>query len=156
MLPNKHSSTPLHFFYIIECYKIFQFSTEFVIEILCFNFWIQVNNVGTAIWKPAIEYTTEEFSTIFGTNFESAYHLSQLAHPLLKASGAGSIVFISSVAGVVSLKNLSVYSATKGMYKKAKKKKKSEKSSYRYLIFIHSLLASPLAIYGVGMRVLCS
>lgn len=83
-----------------------------------------MNNVGTAIWKPAIEYTAEEFSTIFGTNFESAYHLSQLAHPLLKASGAGSIVFISSVAGVVSLKNLSVYSATKGMYKKAKKKKK--------------------------------
>uniref|UniRef100_A0A7N2KP75 Tropinone reductase n=1 Tax=Quercus lobata TaxID=97700 RepID=A0A7N2KP75_QUELO len=73
-----------------------------------------VNNVGTAIWKPAIEYTAEDFSTIFGTNFESAYHLSQLAHPLLKASGAGSIVFISSVAGVVSLKNLSVYSATKG------------------------------------------
>ncbi|XP_050290501.1 tropinone reductase homolog At5g06060-like [Quercus robur] len=75
---------------------------------------ILVNNVGTGILKPAIEYTAEEFSTIFGTNFESAYHLSQLSHPLLKASGAGSIVFISSVAGVVSLKNLSVYSATKG------------------------------------------
>ncbi|KAK9998708.1 hypothetical protein SO802_018311 [Lithocarpus litseifolius] len=75
---------------------------------------ILVNNVGGSIWKPAIEYTAEEFSTIFGANFEPAYHLSQLAHPLLKASGAGSIVFISSVAGVVSLKNLSVYSATKG------------------------------------------
>ncbi|KAK7834174.1 tropinone reductase like protein [Quercus suber] len=33
------------------------------------------------------------------TNFESAYHSSQLAYPLLKASGAGSIVFVSSVAG---------------------------------------------------------
>ena len=148
MLPHKHSSTPLHFFYIIECYKIFQFSTEFVIEILCLNFWIQVNNVGTAIWKPAIEYTTEEFSTIFGTNFESAYHLSQLAHPLLKASGAGSIVFISSVAGVVSIKNLSVYSATKGMYKKAKKKKKCK--IILQISDIHSFVTSqsPSYIWG--------
>ncbi|KAK7290136.1 hypothetical protein RIF29_04345 [Crotalaria pallida] len=36
-------------------------------------------------------------------NLDSAYHLCQLAHPLLKASGKGSIVFISSIAGVVSL-----------------------------------------------------
>ena len=48
-------------------------------------------------------------------NFESVYHLSQLAHPLLKASGAGSIVFISSVAGVVSVKYLSAYAVTKGI-----------------------------------------
>jgi len=48
------------------------------------------------------------------TNFESAYHLSQLAHPLLKASGAGSIVFLSSVCGVVSINVGSIYSATKG------------------------------------------
>ena len=48
------------------------------------------------------------------TNFESAYHLSQLAHPLLKASAAGSIVFISSVAGVTSVSVGSIYSATKG------------------------------------------
>ena len=82
-----------------------------------------MNNVGTGIWKPAIEYTAEEFSIIFGTNFESTYHLSQLAHPLLKASGAGGVVFISSVAGVVSVNNSSVYSATKGMQKKAEEKK---------------------------------
>ncbi|EEF26603.1 tropinone reductase, putative [Ricinus communis] len=48
------------------------------------------------------------------TNFEAPYHLSQLAHPLLKASGNGSIVFISSVAGVVALPMISVYAATKG------------------------------------------
>ncbi|PON75621.1 Short-chain dehydrogenase/reductase [Parasponia andersonii] len=39
--------------------------------------------------------------------------MCQLAHPLLKASGAGSIVFISSVAGVVSLNTGSIYAATK-------------------------------------------
>ena len=48
------------------------------------------------------------------TNFESAYHLSQLAHPLLKASSAGSIVFVSSVCGVVSINTGSIYGASKG------------------------------------------
>ncbi|KAE8039130.1 hypothetical protein FH972_011572 [Carpinus fangiana] len=75
---------------------------------------ILVNNVGTNITKPTTEYTAEDFSFIMATNFESAYHLSQLSHPLLKASSAGSIVFVSSVCGVVSVHAGSVYSATKG------------------------------------------
>lgn len=50
-----------------------------------------------------------------GTNFESGYHLCQLAHPLLKASGYGSIVFISSIAGLKALPICSIYAASKGM-----------------------------------------
>ncbi|CAH1445330.1 unnamed protein product [Lactuca virosa] len=75
---------------------------------------ILINNVGTSIVKPTIEYTAEEYSTLMGTNFESCYHMSQLAHPLLKASGVGNIVFISSVAGLVHASVGSIYSATKG------------------------------------------
>ncbi|KAK9279514.1 hypothetical protein L1049_013193 [Liquidambar formosana] len=74
---------------------------------------ILINNAGTCIKKPTEEYTAEEVSTVMSTNFESAYHLCQLGHPLLKASGAGSIVFNSSVAGVVSLSVGSIYGATK-------------------------------------------
>ncbi|XP_010414427.1 PREDICTED: tropinone reductase homolog At2g29150-like [Camelina sativa] len=47
------------------------------------------------------------------TNLESAFHLSQLAHPLLKASSLGSIVLMSSVAGIVHTGS-SIYGATKG------------------------------------------
>uniref|UniRef100_A0A7N0UNV1 Uncharacterized protein n=1 Tax=Kalanchoe fedtschenkoi TaxID=63787 RepID=A0A7N0UNV1_KALFE len=75
---------------------------------------ILINNTGMNIWKKTEEYTKEEFSQIMATNFESVYHLCQLAHPLLKASGCGSIVFLSSVAGVVSLNVGSVYGASKG------------------------------------------
>jgi Tropinone reductase 1 len=76
---------------------------------------ILINNVGTTIAKPTLEYTAEDFSFIMATNFESTYHLSQLAHPLLKASSAGSIVFVSSIAGVVSINIAgSIYAATKG------------------------------------------
>ncbi|KAL5750351.1 hypothetical protein ACOSP7_024954 [Xanthoceras sorbifolium] len=77
---------------------------------------ILINNVGTTVVKATVEYSEEDFSFIMATNFESAYHLSQLAHPLLiKASpGAASIVFMSSVAGVVSVSVGSIYGATKG------------------------------------------
>ncbi|OMO91131.1 Short-chain dehydrogenase/reductase SDR [Corchorus olitorius] len=75
---------------------------------------ILINNVGTNIWKPSTEYTAEEVSNLVATNFESAFHLCQLAYPLLKASGAGSIVFISSLAGVLSLNVGSIYGSTKG------------------------------------------
>ena len=70
--------------------------------------------MGTNNRKPTVDFTSEEFSSLMTTNFESAFHLCQLAHPLLKESGAGSIVFISSVAGVVSLSVGSVYGASKG------------------------------------------
>ncbi|KAF3535194.1 hypothetical protein F2Q69_00020007 [Brassica cretica] len=73
-----------------------------------------INNAGAIRSKPTIEHTAEDFSFHISTNLESAYHFSQLAHPLLKASGCGNIVFISSVSGVVSLGISSIYSATKG------------------------------------------
>ncbi|KAK7290148.1 hypothetical protein RIF29_04363 [Crotalaria pallida] len=74
---------------------------------------ILVNNVGTNKRKPTIEYTAEEYSKLMATNLESSYHLSQLAYSLLKASGNGSIVFISSVAGLTSVGSGSIYAVTK-------------------------------------------
>jgi len=74
---------------------------------------ILINNAAVIHMKRATEFTSEDFSHVFGTNFEASYHLCQLAHPLLKESGAGSIVFISSMAGVIALPGLSVYGASK-------------------------------------------
>ncbi|XP_057433117.1 tropinone reductase homolog At5g06060-like [Lotus japonicus] len=74
---------------------------------------ILVNNVGTNIRKPTIEYTAEEYSKLMSTNLDSAHHLSQLAYPLLKASGNGSIVFISSVAALAHVGSGAVYAASK-------------------------------------------
>ncbi|KAL2340927.1 hypothetical protein Fmac_008867 [Flemingia macrophylla] len=75
---------------------------------------ILVNNVGTSISKCALDVTEEDFSFLISTNLESCYHISQLSHPLLKASESASIIFVSSIAGVVSVSASSVYSATKG------------------------------------------
>jgi Tropinone reductase 1 len=72
--------------------------------------------VGTNFLKPTVEYSAEDFSLILGTNLESAYHLCQLVHPLLQASGAGSIIFISSTAGSVATGSGSIYEASKGNF----------------------------------------
>ncbi|KAG4975169.1 hypothetical protein JHK87_031990 [Glycine soja] len=74
---------------------------------------IYVNNVGVNYRKPTIEYSAEEYSEMMTVNLNSAFHLCQLAYPLLKASGKGSIVFLSSVAGVTSMGTGSVYAASK-------------------------------------------
>ncbi|EXB36439.1 Tropinone reductase-like protein [Morus notabilis] len=75
---------------------------------------ILINNVGTNIWKPTLESTAGDISFLMNTNFESAYNMCQLAHPLLKAaSGGASIVFISSIAGLISLNTGSIYAAAK-------------------------------------------
>ncbi|XP_010521890.1 PREDICTED: tropinone reductase homolog At2g29310-like [Tarenaya hassleriana] len=75
---------------------------------------ILIHNAGICVIKPTVEYTTEDFSLEMATNFESAFHLSQLGHPLLKASGSGSIVLVSSIGGVVSVPAGSICSASKG------------------------------------------
>ncbi|EOA28535.1 hypothetical protein CARUB_v10024752mg, partial [Capsella rubella] len=75
---------------------------------------ILVNNVGVLRGKPTTEYVEYDWTLHISTNVEAAFHFSQLSHPLLKASGNGSIVFISSITGIVSLDCGSIYSLTKG------------------------------------------
>ncbi|XP_057550876.1 tropinone reductase homolog At1g07440-like [Amaranthus tricolor] len=75
---------------------------------------ILVNNAGYATPTSTVDCTAEHFSEMMASNFESAYHLSQLAHPLLKSSGAGNIVFISSIASFMAFQVVSVYGAAKG------------------------------------------
>ncbi|KOM39170.1 hypothetical protein LR48_Vigan03g255200 [Vigna angularis] len=74
---------------------------------------VEVNNVGTNLRKPTIEYSAEEYSELMTVNLDSSFNLCQLAYPLLKASGKGCIVFLSSVAGVTSMGTGSVYAASK-------------------------------------------
>jgi len=75
---------------------------------------ILVNNAAIAISKETTEYTAEDYSDIMSINFEASYHLCQLAHPLLKASSNGNIVFISSVGGILAFPCISIYAAAKG------------------------------------------
>ncbi|GAX74323.1 hypothetical protein CEUSTIGMA_g1772.t1 [Chlamydomonas eustigma] len=53
---------------------------------------VLVNNVGTNVRKPTVEYTDQEYQHIMSTNLESAYHLTQLCHPLLKRGATQDII----------------------------------------------------------------
>nr|GLL26835.1 tropinone reductase homolog [Ipomoea trifida] len=75
---------------------------------------ILVNNVARLITKNALDYNAQDFSDTVGTMLEASFHLSQLAHPLLKASGNGSIVFISSCVSLVYAPIHTIYAASKG------------------------------------------
>lgn len=76
---------------------------------------VLVNNVGTNVRKATVEYTEADVQALLNTNLASAFHLSQLCHPFLKAAGTSCIVFNSSVGGgPLAMKSGSVYAMTKG------------------------------------------
>ncbi|XP_038697370.1 tropinone reductase homolog isoform X2 [Tripterygium wilfordii] len=75
---------------------------------------IFINNAATVTLKDYRNYTQEDYAMMMGSNVESPLHFCQLAYPLLKASGNASIVFISSIGGIIALPKTSVYAATKG------------------------------------------
>ncbi|MDU0369826.1 SDR family oxidoreductase [Hymenobacter endophyticus] len=72
-----------------------------------------VNNVGTNIRKPTVDYSEDEYRRLLATNLESAWELSRDVQPLLAATGAGSIVNISSVAGLTHVRTGAIYGMTK-------------------------------------------
>lgn len=74
---------------------------------------ILVNNVGTNIRKPTAEYTPAEYDHIIHTNLHSAFLMTQAAYPLLKASGQGKVVTITSVAGITHVGSGAPYALTK-------------------------------------------
>ena len=74
---------------------------------------ILVNNAGTNIRKPTTEYTKEEYDLVMDTNLRSALELCRLLYPLLKRSGKGNIINISSVAGQKSVRTGVVYGMSK-------------------------------------------
>ena len=74
---------------------------------------IVVNNAGTNIRKPTVDYSPADFDHILNTNLRSAYELCQAAYPLLKASGSGKVVMVSSVSGLTHTSSGSLYGMTK-------------------------------------------
>lgn len=83
---------------------------------------ILVNNVGTNIRKPTLEYTEEDLDFILRTNFKSMFELTKMCHKYLKrekvkdesyCAETSSVVNIGSVAGVICMKSGTPYAATK-------------------------------------------
>ena len=63
---------------------------------------ICVNNAGTSDPEPAEKESPEKFRSIMAINLESVFVLSQLVGRVMLGAGEGSIVNISSIAGLLA------------------------------------------------------
>jgi len=74
---------------------------------------ILVNNAGIREYWPLAEAPAESWQKILGVNLLSYAFMAKAALPALRASGAGSIVNISSTYGVTGRAGMGQYDATK-------------------------------------------
>ena len=73
-----------------------------------------VNNAAVQIVKPILDTTIAEWDAVMTANLRSVFMSVKLFHPLLKASGQGAVVNVSSVHAVATSKNIAAYAASKG------------------------------------------
>jgi NAD(P)-dependent dehydrogenase (short-subunit alcohol dehydrogenase family) len=74
---------------------------------------ILVNNAGIARWAPTAALDPGEFDRMLASNVRAPFFLVAALAPAMAASGHGSIVSVSSVAGGVGLSGGAAYGATK-------------------------------------------
>jgi len=75
---------------------------------------ILVNNAGI-YRRGLVEDTTEqEWDTVLDVNAKGVFLGTKFAIPVMRAGGGGSIVNISSVAGIIGSKQSTAYNASKG------------------------------------------
>ncbi|WP_395245471.1 glucose 1-dehydrogenase [Agromyces sp. MMS24-K17] len=74
---------------------------------------VLVNNAGIANFGPIEEYTLEAWDQIIAINLTGVFYGIKAAIPALKASGKGSIINISSTAGLQGYEALPGYNAAK-------------------------------------------
>lgn len=61
---------------------------------------VLVNNAGIAIFKPILNLTYEEWSRVLAVNLTGPFLCTQAAVPLIRDSGGGAIVNITSISGL--------------------------------------------------------
>jgi len=74
---------------------------------------ILVNNAGIGSVGNIEEETLENWRRVHEIDLDSVFIGCQAAIPLMKASGGGSIVNISSIAGIIAGHNLAAYNSAK-------------------------------------------
>lgn len=66
---------------------------------------VLVNNAGVTAMAPLLEYTVEQWRTVFATHAEAMFFLAQAVTPSMRDAGKGRIVNIGSVYGSLGLNN---------------------------------------------------
>lgn len=72
-----------------------------------------INNAGTNVSRPTMDYEEAEWRSIFETNLFSAFELCRYAYPLLRQQPNSAIVNVGSVSGATHVRTGSPYGASK-------------------------------------------
>lgn len=75
---------------------------------------ILVNNAGTTVRKPFLEVTQKEFDDVVHLNLRAVFFLTQAVVKEMMKQEKGKIINIASLGSQIGLRNISVYTATKG------------------------------------------
>jgi NAD(P)-dependent dehydrogenase (short-subunit alcohol dehydrogenase family) len=74
---------------------------------------ILINNAGTNLRKPLVDFTLEEWRRVMDTNLTSVFLMCRSFVPHMKGQGYGRIINMASIMSWVSLAQRSAYSASK-------------------------------------------
>jgi 3-oxoacyl-[acyl-carrier protein] reductase len=74
---------------------------------------ILINNVGIGNYKNLVDTSAEDYDEMMETNMRSAFLFTRYAVPVMIQQGSGTILMISSMAGVYGFGGEAVYCATK-------------------------------------------
>jgi short-subunit dehydrogenase len=74
---------------------------------------ILVNNVGIGIYKNLVETSASDYDAMMSTNMRSTFVFTRHAVPVMLERGAGSVINVASMAGVMGFAGEAVYCATK-------------------------------------------
>ncbi|MBI3272299.1 MAG: SDR family oxidoreductase [Planctomycetes bacterium] len=74
---------------------------------------ILVANAGIGVWQPVAETSTEAWDRVLDTNLKGAFLCARAVFPIMKRQGAGTLLAVSSVAGVDAWEGTGTYSASK-------------------------------------------
>jgi NAD(P)-dependent dehydrogenase (short-subunit alcohol dehydrogenase family) len=74
---------------------------------------ILINNAGTNIRKPALDFSEDEWDTVLNTNLKGTFFCSQIVAKTMADAGGGKIINIASAAGGKAVPWLTPYSVSK-------------------------------------------
>jgi 3-oxoacyl-[acyl-carrier protein] reductase len=74
---------------------------------------IVINNAGAGNYKNLVDTSVEEYDALINANLKSGFLFSRYAVPHMMEQKRGTILFISSVAGLQGVAGEAVYSASK-------------------------------------------
>ena len=102
---------------------------------------ILVNNAGVNVWKKIEDTSLDEWRWLMSINLDGVFLGTKYAMGAMKKSGGGSIINISSAAGIIGTLDTSAYHASKGgvrIFTKAAALECS-KAGYDYNIRVNSV-----------------